>query len=106
MLLGALLGIAAAGSAVIATAAMTTKDKDKIIQPTINNINNINNSFNKTVKTCTSNSTETSVKDSYTTQQSAEVDHDKIIDELYARYKIDKSTDDLNELLERLNNLK
>lgn len=103
MILEALL--IAAGSAVITGAAIMTKDKDKIIQPTItNNINNsINNSFNKRIET-TKTSTSSNVKKSHTTQQSTEIDHDKIIDELYARYKIDKNVDDLNELLEKLNN--
>lgn len=105
MILEALL--IAAGSAVVTGAAIMTKDKDKIIQPTItNNINNsINNSFNKRIET-TKTSTSSNVKKSHTTQQSAEIDHDKIIDELYARYKIDKNVDDLNELLEKLNNYK
>lgn len=103
MILEALL--IAAGSAVITGAAIMTKDKDKIVQPTItNNINNsINNSFNKRIET-TKTSTSSNVKKSHTTQQSTEIDHDKIIDELYARYKIDKNVDDLNELLEKLNN--
>lgn len=103
MILEALL--IAAGSAVVTGAAIMTKDKDKIIQPTItNNINNsINNSFNKRIET-TKTSTSSNVKKSHTTQQSTEIDHDKIIDELYARYKIDKNVDDLNELLEKLNN--
>ena len=105
MILEALL--IAAGSAVVAGAAIMTKDKDKIVQPTItNNINNsINNSFNKRIET-TKTSTSSNVKKSHTTQQSTEIDHDKIIDELYARYKIDKNVDDLNELLEKLNNYK
>lgn len=105
MILEALL--IAAGSAVVTGAAIMTKDKDKIIQPTItNNINNsINNSFNKRIET-TKTSTSSNVKKSHTTQQSAEIDHDKIIDELYTRYKIDKNVDDLNELLEKLNNYK
>lgn len=105
MILEALL--IAAGSAVVTGAAIMTKDKDKIIQPTItNNINNsINNSFNKHIET-TKTSTSSNVKKSHTTQQSTEIDHDKIIDELYARYKIDKNVDDLNELLEKLNNYK
>lgn len=105
MILEALL--IAAGSAVVTGAAIMTKDKDKIIQPTItNNINNsINNSFNKRIET-TKTSTSSNVKKSHTTQQSTEIDHDKIIDELYARYKIDKNVDDLNELLEKLNNYK
>lgn len=103
MILEALL--IAAGSAVVTGAAIMTKDKDKIIQPTItNNINNsINNSFNKRIET-TKTSTSSNVKKSHTTQQSTEIDHDKIIDELYARYKIDKNVDDLNDLLEKLNN--
>lgn len=103
MILEALL--IAAGSAVVTGAAIMTKDKDKIVQPTItNNINNsINNSFNKRIET-TKTSTSSNVKKSHTTQQSTEIDHDKIIDELYARYKIDKNVDDLNELLEKLNN--
>jgi hypothetical protein len=97
----------AAGSVVVTGAAIMTKDKDKIIQPTItNNINNsINNSFNKHIET-TKTFTSSNVKKSHTTQQSTEIDHDKIIDELYARYKIDKNVDDLNELLEKLNNYK
>lgn len=105
MILEALLIVA--GSAVVTGAAIMTKDKDKIIQPTItNNINNsINNSFNKRIET-TKTSTSSNVKKSHTTQQSTEIDHDKIIDELYARYKIDKNVDDLNELLEKLNNYK
>lgn len=105
MILEALL--IAAGSAVVTGAAIMTKDKDKIVQPTItNNINNsINNSFNKRIET-TKTSTSSNVKKSHTTQQSTEIDHDKIIDELYARYKIDKNVDDLNELLEKLNNYK
>lgn len=103
MILEALL--IAVGSAVVTGAAIMTKDKDKIVQPTItNNINNsINNSFNKRIET-TKTSTSSNVKKSHTTQQSTEIDHDKIIDELYARYKIDKNVDDLNELLEKLNN--
>lgn len=103
MILEALLIVA--GSAVVTGAAIMTKDKDKIVQPTItNNINNsINNSFNKRIET-TKTSTSSNVKKSHTTQQSTEIDHDKIIDELYARYKIDKNVDDLNELLEKLNN--
>lgn len=103
MILEALL--IAAGSAIVTGAAIMTKDKDKIVQPTINNnINNsINNSFNKHIET-TKTSTSSNVKKSHTTQQSTEIDHDKIIDELYARYKIDKNVDDLNELLEKLNN--
>lgn len=103
MILEALL--IAAGSAVVTGAAIMTKDKDKIVQPTItNNINNsINNSFNKRIET-TKTSTSSNVKKSHITQQSTEIDHDKIIDELYARYKIDKNVDDLNELLEKLNN--
>lgn len=103
MILEALL--IAAGSAVVTGAAIMTKDKDKIVQPTItNNINNsINNSFNKRIET-TKTSTSSNVKKSHTTQQSTEIDHDKIIDELYARYKIDKNVDDLNDLLEKLNN--
>lgn len=103
MILEALL--IAAGSAVVTGAAIMTKDKDKIVQPTItNNINNsINNSFNKRIET-TKTSTSSNIKKSHTTQQSTEIDHDKIIDELYARYKIDKNVDDLNELLEKLNN--
>lgn len=103
MILEALL--IAAGSAIVTGAAIMTKDKDKIVQPTItNNINNsINNSFNKRIET-TKTSTSSNVKKSHTTQQSTEIDHDKIIDELYARYKIDKNVDDLNELLEKLNN--
>ena len=118
MILETLLGIIVAGSAVATGAAMMTKDKDKIIKPTINNninnnINNsINNSFNKrieTVKNTASNTTETKIKDSYntqqTTQQSTEIDHDKIVDELYMRYKIDKNEENLNTLLEELNNL-
>ena len=114
MILETLLGIIVAGSAVATGAAMMTKDKDKIIKPTINNnINNsINNSFNKrieTVKNTASNTTETKIKDSYntqqTTQQSTEIDHDKIVDELYMRYKIDKNEENLNTLLEDLNNL-
>ncbi len=107
MILETLLGVATIGSALIAGAAMTTKEKDKIIQPTTinNNINNsINNSFNEYTS---SNKTHSSVKKSQTTQQqSTEIDHDKIIDELYARYKIDKNVDDLNELLDKLNNIK
>ena len=105
MILEALLIVA--GSAVVTGAAIMTKDKDKIVQPTItNNINNsINNSFNKRIET-TKTSTSSNVKKSHTTQQSTEIDHDKIIDELYARYKIDKNVDDLNELLEKLNNYK
>lgn len=104
MILEALL--IAAGSAVITGAAIMTKDKDKIIQPTItNNINNsINNSFNKRIET-TKTSTSSNVKKSHTTQQSTEIDHDKIIDELYLRYKLDKNADDLNKLMEELNNL-
>lgn len=103
MILEALL--IAAGSIIVTGAAIMTKDKDKIVQPTItNNINNsINNSFNKRIET-TKTSTSSNVKKSHTTQQSTEIDHDKIIDELYARYKIDKNVDDLNELLEKLNN--
>lgn len=110
MILETFLGVAIAGSAVMAGAAMMTKEKDKIVQPTINNnINNsINNSFNtRTIKT-SSNNTETKVKDSHnqqTTQQSTEIDHDKIIDELYIRYKLDKNQEELNELLEKLNKL-
>lgn len=104
MILEALL--IAAGSAVIAGATIMTKDKDKIIQPTItNNINNsINNSFNKRIET-TKTSTSSNIKKSHTTQQSTEIDHDKIIDELYLRYKLDKNADDLNKLMEELNNL-
>lgn len=99
MILEALLIVA--GSAVVTGAAIMTKDKDKIVQPTITN--NINNSFNKRIET-TKTSTSSNVKKSHTTQQSTEIDHDKIIDELYARYKIDKNVDDLNDLLEKLNN--
>ena len=104
MILEALL--IAAGSAVVTGAAIMTKDKDKIVQPTItNNINNsINNSFNKRIET-TKTSTSSNVKKSHTTQQSTEIDHDKIIDELYLRYKLDKNADDLNKLMEELNNL-
>ncbi len=100
MLLSALLGIAAAGSAIITTAAITTKEKDKVIQPTT--INNINNSFNKSITT--TNNTKTNVKNSCT-QQSAEIDHNKIIDELYLRYKLDEDMNTLNELMNKLNNL-
>ena len=110
MILEALL--IAAGSAVITGAAIMTKDKDKIVQPTItNNINNsINNSFNtkKVTNTNQKKTTTSNTKDScntQTTQQSAEIDHDKIIDELYMRYKMDKNEENLNELLEKLNNL-
>ena len=104
MILEALLIVA--GSAVVTGAAIMTKDKDKIIQPTItNNINNsINNSFNKRIET-TKTSTSSNVKKSHTTQQSTEIDHDKIIDELYLRYKLDKNADDLNKLMKELNNL-
>lgn len=104
MILEALLIVA--GSAVVTGAAIMTKDKDKIIQPTItNNINNsINNSFNKRIET-TKTSTSSNIKKSHTTQQSTEIDHDKIIDELYLRYKLDKNADDLNKLMEELNNL-
>lgn len=110
MILETFLGVAIAGSAVMAGAAMMTKEKDRIVQPTINNnINNsINNSFNtRTIKT-SSNNTETKVKDSHnqqTTQQSTEIDHNKIIDELYIRFKLDKNQEELNELLEQLNKL-
>jgi hypothetical protein len=104
MILEALL--IAAGSVVVTGAAIMTKDKDKIVQPTINNnINNsINNSFNKRIET-TKTSTSSNIKKSHTTQQSTEIDHDKIIDELYLRYKLDKNADDLNKLMEELNNL-
>lgn len=104
MILEALL--IAAGSVVVTGVAIMTKDKDKIVQPTINNnINNsINNSFNKRIET-TKTSTSSNVKKSHTTQQSTEIDHDKIIDELYLRYKLDKNADDLNKLMEELNNL-
>jgi hypothetical protein len=107
MILETLLSVAAVGSAVIAGTAMMTKEKDKIIQPTItNNINNsINNSFNKRIET-TKTSTSSNVKKSHTTQQSTDIDHDKIIDELYARYKLERNEEELNELLEKLNNLK
>ena len=111
MILETFLGVAIAGSAVMAGAAMMTKEKDRIVQPTINNnINNsINNSFNtRTIKTSTNKNTETKVKNSHnqqTTQQSTEIDHDKIIDELYIRYKLDKNQEVLNELLEKLNKL-
>lgn len=112
MVFETLLGIVTIGSAVIAGAAMTTKEKDKIIQPTtINNINNsINNSFNtkKVTNTNQKKTTTSNTKDScntQTTQQSAEIDHDKIVDELYMRYKMDKNEDNLNDLLEKLNNL-
>lgn len=106
MILETLLGVVAVGSAVITGVAITNKDKDKIVQPTItNNINNsINNSFNKRIET-TKISTSSNVKKSHTTQQSTEIDHDKIIDELYLRYKLDKNADDLNKLMEELNNL-
>ena len=110
MILETFLGVAIAGSVVMTGAAMMTKEKDRIVQPTINNnINNsINNSFNtRTIKT-SSNNIETKVKDSHnqqTIQKSTELDHDKIIDELYVRYKLDKNQEELNELLEKLNNL-
>ncbi len=151
MLLEILLGIVTIGSATIIGAAITTKEKDNIIQPVSinNNINNsINNSFNthkfssvnqnKTASTndkinntikdsfnskkdiskdkvfssninnkqsYTSTDTNTSINTDSHNQQNAEIDHDKIIDELYARYKLDKCEENLNELLDKLHNL-
>lgn len=113
-MLFAILGSIIAGSAAITAVSLSSKDKDKTAQPmTINNnINNsINNSFNnrmtKTTKTATSSNS--SVKDNHTKtthQHNAEINHDAIIDELYARYKIDKNADDLNDLLDRINKLR
>jgi hypothetical protein len=116
MIVETLLSVVAVGSAVIAGTAMMTKERDKIVKPTTYNIdnsihnNNCNNSYKKTIKTSTvSSATETKIKDSgnmqQTTQQSSEIDHDKIIDELYLRYKLDKNADDLNNLMKELNNL-
>lgn len=130
MILEALL--IAAGSAVVAGAAIMTKDKDKIIQPVIidkridnsvhnNNCNN-NNRYNKFKLASNKaeqkiqdsynqntfnqdNNIKNNYKDSHNIQQSTEIDHDKIIDELYLRYKLDKNADDLNKLMEELNNL-
>ena len=117
-MLFAILGSIIAGSAVITAASLSTKERPA--QPmTIhnhnkinNNINNsINNSFNnrmtKTTKTATSSNS--NVKDNHTKtthQHKAEIDHDAIIDELYARYKLDKNANDLNDLLDRINKLR
>ena len=130
MILEALL--IAAGSIIVTGAAIMTKDKDKIIQPVIidkridnsvhnNNCNN-NNRYNKFKLSSNKaeqkiqdsynqntfnqdNNIKNNYKDSHNIQQSAEIDHDKIIDELYLRYKLDKNADDLNKLMEELNNL-
>lgn len=90
-MLFAILGSVIAGSAVITAASLTTKEKPAQPMTINNNINNINNSFNNKMTN---------------TVKNAEIDHDAIVDELYTRYKIDKNTDDLNNLLNRIDKLK
>ena len=105
MILGALF--AAAGSVLVATATMMTKEDSKTV--TYDNSVHNYNSHNKIINTATNNSnsteTKTNVRDSYK-QQSTDIDHNKIIDELYKKYKLEQNEKELNELLEKLENLK